>query len=277
VSRKCPRSGDPRRRSEGLGNTRARAGVRPVSRLVGTVSRTNPARFGRLALQCRSGGSRNLAYGRAVSSASRVRRLAVVAAPALAALLIVVGFFADPAIEKSGRELAAEYAAHPDREQVSALAFHFAFALLAIPAVAVIVAVRDRGAWLANVAALLAFLGMTTLPGFLLTDFYDIAIYGELGGDAWDAVDDRLEEQAGATIMFVTGFFGFVLTLPVALLGAWRAGMVSWWPAALLLAGGICSQAVPDGLGLLIWAATVLVLSFVLWRLPFEPSGSPRD
>ena len=106
------------------------------------------------------------------------------AAPVLAALLIVAGFFLDPATGKSGREIAAEYAAHPGREQVSALAFHFAFALLAIPAVALIVAVRGRGAWWANVAAFLAFLGMTTLPGFLLVDFYDIAIYGELGGAA---------------------------------------------------------------------------------------------
>ena len=70
------------------------------------------------------------------------RRYAVIGAPILAALLMVSGFFLDPAIDKSGREMAAEYAAHPEREQVSALAFHFAFALLAVPAVALIVAVR---------------------------------------------------------------------------------------------------------------------------------------
>ena len=58
---------------------------------------------------------------------------------------------------------------------------------------------------------------MTTLPGFLLTDFYDIAIYGELGGDSWEAVDDRIQELPGATIMFLTGLLGFLLTLPVAL------------------------------------------------------------
>jgi hypothetical protein len=197
-----------------------------------------------------------------------------VAAPVLAALLIVAGFFLDPAIDKSGRELAAEYAAHPGREQVSALSFHFAFALLAIPAVALIVAVRDRGAWLANLAALLAFLGMTTLPGFLLTDFYDIAIYGALGGDAWDAVDDRLNELSGATVMFLTGFFGFALTLPVALLAAWRAGLLPWWTSPLLLAGAICAEAVPDGVGLLIWAATLVVLGYVLRGVPARTSPS---
>jgi hypothetical protein len=202
-----------------------------------------------------------------VPSALGFRRAAIIAAPLLAALLIVAGFFLDPAIDKSGREMAREYAAHPGREQVSALAFHFAFALLAIPAVALIVAVRARGAWLANVAAFLAFLGMTTLPGFLLGDFYDIAIYGDVGGEAWQAVDDRLNELPGATVMFLTGALGFALALPAALLAAWRAALLSWWPAALLFAGAVSAEVVPGGFGLLIWAGTLAVLSYVLARL----------
>jgi uncharacterized membrane protein YhaH (DUF805 family) len=206
-----------------------------------------------------------------VTSALTVRRLAVVVAPLISAVLVVAGFFLDPAIGESGRELAEEYAAHPGREQVSALAFHFAFALLAIPAVALIVAVRGAGAWLANLAALLAVLGMTTLPGFLLTDFYDIAIYGELGGDAWDAVDERIQELPGATIMFITGFFGFILTLPVALLAAWRSRLVPGWVAIVVLVGSIAAQAVPEGFGLLILAATLVALSYALWRMPPEP------
>jgi hypothetical protein len=212
-----------------------------------------------------------------VRSALGFRRAAVIAAPALSALLIVAGFFLDPAIGESGRELAEEYAAHPGREQVSALAFHFAFALLAIPAVALIVAVRGRGAWLANLAAFLAVLGMTTLPGFLLTDFYDIAIYGELGGDAWDAVDDRLQELPGAIVMFLTGFLGFALTLPVALLAAWRAGLLPWWPALVVLAGNVAAQAIPGGFGLLVWAAALVVLAYVLWRLLPERVAAPLD
>ena len=208
-------------------------------------------------------------------SALGFRRAAVVAAPALSALLIVAGFFLDPAIDESGRELAEEYAAHPGREQVSALAFHFAFALLAIPAVALIVAVRGRGAWLANLAGFFAVLGMTTLPGFLLTDFYDIAIYGELGGEAWDAVTDRIEELPGATIMFLTAVVGFTLALPVALFAAWRAGLVAWWAPVLLLVGPVCAQAIPGGFGLLVWAATLVVLSYVLSKAFTEPAATP--
>ena len=217
--------------------------------------------------------------------ALKLRRYAVIAAPVVAALLIGAGFFLDPAIEKSGREMAKEYAAHPGREQLSALAFHFAFALLAIPAVALIVAVRDRGAWLANVAAFFAFLGMTTLPGFLVTDFFDIAIYGELGGDAWQTVNDRVEELAGSTVMGLSGFLGFMLTLPVALLGAWRARLLPWWPALVVFAGEASAQFLPGGYGLLVWAGTLVVLAYVLVQLysgrarpsSAEDSSGPAD
>jgi hypothetical protein len=199
-----------------------------------------------------------------MSSALRTRRLAVVYAPLFAAVLIVAGFFLDPAIGDSGRELAREYAAAPGREQVSAVALHFAFAALALPAVALIVSVRGRGAWLANVAGLLAFLGLTTLPGFLLTDFYDIAIYGQLGGNAWQAVNDRLEELPGAAVVFLTGFVGFIFALPAALLAAWRGGLLPWWPALAVLLGAISARILPGGFGLLVWAGTLAALTYAL-------------
>jgi hypothetical protein len=132
--------------------------------------------------------------------------------------------------------------------------------------VALIVAVRGRGAWIANIAAFTGFLGLTTLPGFLLIDFVDIAIYGELGGDAWQRVNDRLEELPGASVMFLTGFLGFALTLPIALLAAWRARMLPWWPAGAMFVGQVAAEAIPDGIGLIVWAGMLVALSYALWR-----------
>ncbi|HEV3408001.1 MAG TPA: hypothetical protein VG079_04865 [Gaiellaceae bacterium] len=197
-------------------------------------------------------------------AALALRRLAVVWASALSGVLIVAAFFLDPDIGASGRELAREYAENPGRIQLSALSLRFAFALLVLPSFALIRAVRERGAWLANVAGVCAVLGMTTLPGFLLVDFYDVAIYGELGGDAWQAVTDRLEELPGATFMFVTGFFGFFLTLPLALLAAWRARLLPWWPALVVSAGQVAAQAIPGGFGLLLMAASLVALTYAL-------------
>jgi hypothetical protein len=207
-----------------------------------------------------------------LSSALAFRRQAVIWAPLVSGLLIVAAFFLDPDIGASGRELAQAYAEEPGRIQLSALSLRFAFALLIVPAFWLVASVRERGAWLANIAGVFIVLGMTTLPGFLLTDFYDVAIYGELGGDAWDRVDDRLNELPGATFFFATGFFGFFLALPTALLAAWRARFLPWWPAAVLFAGEICAQAVPDGLGLLIWSAALCALSYALYRAVSSPA-----
>jgi hypothetical protein len=184
--------------------------------------------------------------------------------------------FIDPAIEESGRELAREYAENPGREQVSALTFHFAFAMWAPIVFALVGIVRGRGAWLANIAAVLATLGATTLPGFLLTDFYDIAIYGELGGDAWDQVDDRLSELPGAGILFITGFLGHFLCLPFALFGAWRAGLVALWVPIVVTAAHLTAQFLPlEGIGLLLLAVAMVALAYVFWKLDWRPREQP--
>jgi hypothetical protein len=202
-----------------------------------------------------------------MSSALNWRRLAFVYAPLVSGLLIVAAFFLDPDIGASGRELAQAYAESPGRIQLSALALRFGFAFLIVPAFVLIALVRGRGAWLANVAGVFALLGMTTLPGFLVTDFYDVAIYGELGGDAWQQVTDRIEELPGAMLMFLSALIGFTLTLPVALLAAWRARLLPWWPALAVLLAEVSVQVVPGGVGLLVLAAMLMSLTYLLRRM----------
>ena len=55
---------------------------------------------------------------------------------------------------------------------------------------------------------------------------------------------------------------------------AWRARLLPWWPAFVILAGPIAAQAIPGGLGLLVWAGTLL-LGYVLRTLPAEPTVTP--
>ena len=205
------------------------------------------------------------------NSALRFRRSAIIGAPILAAVLIVVGFFTDPDIGASGRKLAREYAENPGWIQISALSFHFAYALLIVPAFALAASVRGRGAWIANVAFLFAVLGLTTLPGLLVTDFYDVAIYGKLGGDAWQTVNDRLEELPGTIVFLLSTIVGATLAVPTALLAVFRAGRLRWWPAPAFLVAEIAARAVPGGIGLLVLAAALVLLGFGLRRvLPAE-------
>jgi hypothetical protein len=207
-----------------------------------------------------------------VSSALAFRRWALVVLPLVAAALIVAGVFLDPDIDASGRELAEEYADNPGVTQLSALSFHFAFVAWAPLVFALVGLVRGRGAWLANVAAILAVLGATTLPGFLIVDFYDIAIIDTVGGDAYDEITDRLEELPGATVIFVTGFLGHLLCLPVALFAAWRGGVVPLWTPLVITAATIAAQVVqPFGSGLLLLAVGMVALAYALWRADWRP------
>jgi hypothetical protein len=218
----------------------------------------------RMSTRAESGATRG-------GSALRLRRTAIIAAPILAAALIVVGFFTDPDIGASGRKLAREYAENPGWIQISALSFHFAYALLIIPAFALAASVCGRGAWLANVALLFAVLGLTTLPGLLVTDFYDVAIYGKLGGDAWQTVNDRLGELPGTIVFLLSTIVSATLALPTALFALFRAGRLPWWPAPAFLVAEVAARAVPGGIGLLVLAAALVVLGLWLPRaLPAE-------
>jgi hypothetical protein len=152
-------------------------------------------------------------------------------------------------------------------------ALHFAFAFLAVPVIGLVV-VRSRGVWLANVAGLAAILGLTTLPGFLLTDFYDVAIYGELGGDAWQTVNDRIE-GASRRIRHVRYRLRRV---PARLSARAPRGMAR--AAATAVAGGRRRRrrgvraGRPGGFGLLLWALALAAVTFVLRRLEW-PLAAP--
>jgi hypothetical protein len=187
-------------------------------------------------------------------------------------VLIVAGVFLDPDIDESGRDLAVEYAENEGVTQLSALAFHFAFVMWAPLVFAFVGLVRGRGAWLANVAAVLAVLGATTLPGFLLTDFYDIGIVDAFGPDGWDRVDDEIQDLPGAIVLFATGALGFFLCLPLALFAAWRARLLPLWTPTAVTVGVVAAQALqPFGSGLLLLALSMIALAYALWRMDWRP------
>src|SRR5688572_22652904 len=106
------------------------------------------------------------------SSAIDARRWMTVAVPLLAGLFLVMGAVADPAPALDGRELTEAYAAASDRVQFKSFGYHFGFGLICALVFLLAARLRGRGAWLANIAVVLAFLGITTMPGFILSDFY---------------------------------------------------------------------------------------------------------
>jgi hypothetical protein len=202
------------------------------------------------------------------SRALAFRRWVLVLAPVLAGLLAIGGAIADPGVDLDGAAMYERYAAEPGALQWKSVLYHFSYAVWGLAALMLAGAVRRKGSWLANLAGLLAFLGISSIPGFLVVDFYDSAIGQVLGVGATLQVNDRMTDMWGLGVLAGTGMIGFLLCLPVAALAAWRGGLVPWW-AAIAPVAGIAAGMFLVGANVPGWGLTTLgfaVLSVGLAR-----------
>lgn len=163
------------------------------------------------------------------SRALGLRRAFLVAAPVLGGLFAIVGAYADPAVGLTGQELYKLYAENPEPLQFKSLGFHWSYAFWMAPAMLVAPLIRRRGVVLANIAAFVGFVGMTTLPGLLFVDWYDSAIGQNFGAEGAQAVNDTMNTMWGIPFFILPGLLGLVLALPLAMLATWRAGLTRWW------------------------------------------------
>jgi hypothetical protein len=170
------------------------------------------------------------------SKALAVRRGLLVAMPVLAGVFLVVGAVADPAAGISGAKMNEIYIDNPDALQWKSTGYHWAYAFLIAPAMLLASYVRGRGAWIANLAAVLGFLGATTLPGMLMSDWYVAGIGHFYGLEGTTAVEDHMfATMWGIKGFIVPAMLGFALALPLATVALWRARLVRWWAFAAVL------------------------------------------
>jgi hypothetical protein len=206
------------------------------------------------------------------SRAVAVRRWFLVASPVLAGLFAVVGAWADPGAGISGREMWEIYAAEPDPLQWKSLGFHWSYSFWVAPALLLAAYVRGKGAWIANVAAAFAFVGMTTLPGLLIVDFYDSAIGQLYGVDATAAVSEHMTGTMwGAAALAMPGMIGFMLALPLAALSLWRAALVRWWAPVSVVAGYAAFLLS----GVMWWGCAITAVSFTVFAVAVERATRP--
>ena len=118
------------------------------------------------------------------SRALAVRRGFLIASPVLAGIFCTIGAYADPAPTLSGQAMYDLYTANPGPLQFKSLSLHWGYAFWIAPALLIASYVRGKGAWVANIAAFLGFVGMTTLPGLLAMDWFDSAAGQLYGADA---------------------------------------------------------------------------------------------
>jgi hypothetical protein len=165
------------------------------------------------------------------------RRAFLIASPVLAGALAVVGAYADPAAGLSGPEMQALYTANPGPLQFKSLGFHWSYAFWFVPAMLIAPYVRGRGAWLANLTAFLGFVGISTMPGLLMADWFDSAIGQAVGAEGHAAVVERLDAMWGVPVMILPGTTCLALALPLTAITLIRAGLARWWALAAVIAG----------------------------------------
>jgi hypothetical protein len=202
------------------------------------------------------------------SKALAVRRGLLVSMPVLAGIFLIVGAAADPAAGISGARMNEIYIDNPDALQWKSTGYHWAYALLIAPAMLLAAYVRGRGAWIANVAAVLGFLGATTLPGMLLSDWYAAAIGHFHGADGLTTIEDHMMSSMwGLKGFMIPGLLGFALALPLATMALWRARLVRWWALAAVLGADVAFLASNARVwGATIAAALLCVFAFALVR-----------
>jgi hypothetical protein len=176
------------------------------------------------------------AADRRPSTALAFRRGFLVAAPVLAGLLATVGAVADPAAGISGDKMLEIYFDNPDRLQFKSLAYHWSYAFWIVPAMLIVPLVRGRGAWLATVSGLIGFLGVATMPGLLLADWFDSAIGAAHGLEGHHAVYKAMEGMWGVPVFTTPGIVAFFVALPLAMLTLWCARLARWWGSAAAIA-----------------------------------------
>jgi hypothetical protein len=204
-----------------------------------------------------------------MNSALVWRRWGIIVAAGLSGVLALVSMFVDPAPSADGRELIEAYAGSPGRQGLHTNLLHYGFALFAPVAYALVGLVRGRGAWLANLAGVLAIIGLSTLPGLVMVDFATVAMANVTDVDTALAASEEMDKMAAFGLLVAPAFLASLLALPVAAAAMARAGLFRWWVAVLVTIAFLGVNAIPDAvLGFAVISVAMMAMAYELWRVP---------
>ena len=152
----------------------------------------------------------------------------------------------------------------PTRAQISAVLLFFGFVLVAVGIFGIIHLLRHRAVVLGHVAGVLAVWGWVTLPGLLVSDFYDLSLAQWSNRQDAIAISEGGGNYVGAAIMGIPALLGMIglLLLGVAL---WRARFAPVWVPAVLVLGWIISFFGPPSVVFFTtgWALWLVALGYV--------------
>ena len=203
-------------------------------------------------------------------SALSFRRWAVILAAGLSGVIVLISIVVEPAPDAEGREILQAYAANPRAQGLHTNLIHYGFALFAPVAYAMVGLVRRRGAWIANLAGLLAVLGLSTLPGLVLLDYFSVAVEQVAGLEAAVNAENAVEKLPGFTFLAVPALISSILAVPVATLALWCARLVAWWLPLVAAAAFLGPNFLPGPaiVAFSVAAVGMLIVGWALWRIP---------
>jgi hypothetical protein len=203
-------------------------------------------------------------------SALSFRRWAVILAAGISGVIVLISMLVDPAPDAEGSELIQAYASNDRAQGLHTNLIHYGFALFAPVAYAMVGLVRRRGVWIANLAGVLAVLGLSTLPGLVLFDYFNVAVEHVAGLDAAVNAENAVEGLPGLAALTAPAFISSILAVPVATLALWRARLVAWWLPLVAGAAFLGPNFLPGPaiVAFSVMAVGTLVVGWALWRIP---------
>jgi hypothetical protein len=173
-----------------------------------------------------------------------VAAFALIAAP----IVTLAGMLATPWEQEA---TTASYhdalAAHPEQAGIAALILHFGYLLLLPAALGIMHLARRSTPKVAHIGGILVVIGLATLPGLLVTDYYDLALAQALPREqSVEIADSAMTWTAGVMLATTIApmFFGLVTLLVAAV----RAGVAKWWAPIAVAVGWILPFASGTGL-----------------------------
>ena len=179
------------------------------------------------------------------STAQRLRRYTMGAALILFPALLVVQVPLDPGDGDTGEAAYAAASQHAGSLATSAVLLMVSGILMAPAVAGILHQARDRGAVLANLAAVAAVLGGFSHAAIAMYTLFTLPL---AGGDR--AQMAAYVERIDATPVIGAVAFPLILCFALAVLAmawaAWRAGLIGWWAPAVVTTLVLVHELLPE-------------------------------
>lgn len=161
-------------------------------------------------------------------------------------LLYVTGMATSPPqASMADADYIAALARDEGRTTLSAVLLHYGNMALALAWLAAPALVRGlRGRVLTLVGALMSAIGLVTVTGFVLYDYWTAAIGRELDPATAEALFESVSANPGVGAVGLLTLFGLLGPL-VGYAGLARAGVIGWWLLAAPVVALVASMALP--------------------------------